>query len=150
MTGSIFVFVLCHFVNERPPLPTRRYSAEPIIRHVVRLSPSNELIGFIQLYTGGPNTYDDDYAIELGYWISEQYWNLGYCSEMVSKVVEIAEANSWSQQILALIYDGNDASEKVLLKNGFRYSQINRQTKYGDASIFVYETKHYKMLREKI
>ena len=111
--------------------------------HVIVLKKINKIIGFIQMSVGS-NISKNDYAIEVGFWIGEDYWNKGYCSEVLKKITNIIEANNWTQEVIALVYDGNKSSEKVLLKSGFVNPNIRRTTKCGEANLFVYESQYYK------
>lgn len=57
--------------------------------------------------------------VELGYWIARAYWGRGYASEAVKAVMPQA----WilgHKRIIAVHFDGNEATDKVLQKAGFR------------------------------
>ena len=111
--------------------------------HVIILKKINEIIGFIQMSIGSINS-ENDYVIEVGYWIGEDYWDNGYCSEVLKIITNIIEANNWTQKVIALVYDGNKSSENVLLKSGFVNPKNRITTKCGEANLFVYESQHYK------
>jgi RimJ/RimL family protein N-acetyltransferase len=113
--------------------------------HVVILKEINDIIGYFQMINSSYNINNDDYAIDIGYWFGQEFWNNGYCSEVLKAIIEhIIEPNNWTQEIVALVYDGNKSSEHVLVKNGFRNPNLRRKTKHGDANLFVYESKYYK------
>ena len=112
--------------------------------HGVYLRQSDTFIGFVQMFNGISNLENTDYGIELGFWLGEPYWGHGYCSEILTKITEIIEHNKWTQEVIALVYDGNTQCERVLLKNKFRNSGIPRTTKFGKVNVFVYESEHYR------
>lgn len=65
---------------------------------------------------------DENGSIEIGYSVVEQFRGKGYAGEMVSALIKIASENPKVKQICAHTVIDNQASIKVLLKNGFRRS----------------------------
>ena len=57
---------------------------------------------------------------ELGYWISQPYWNSGYATEAVAALLAMAEARFKLQVVTARCMANNQASCRVLEKNGFK------------------------------
>ena len=143
---------VCEFVPEIPQpfssvdwINQKHESGSHYMCHVVILAETNDIIGYFQMINGSFNIKNDDYAIDIGYWFGKEFWNKGYCSEVLEKIIEcIVEPNNWSQEIVALVYDGNNSSERVLLKNGFRNSNLRSKTEHGEAKLFVYESTYYK------
>ena len=62
-----------------------------------------------------------NYYAEVGYWIGEEYWNCGYGSEALKQIMEIAFEDLSLVRLSAIVFEGNYASEKILLKCGFEY-----------------------------
>lgn len=58
---------------------------------------------------------------ELGYWIGEPYWGQGIASVAVAQFLSLLDELGIEGPIAAQTNVGNDASQKVLIKNGFRY-----------------------------
>ncbi len=90
-----------------------RYSFAIILKSI------NELIGEITLNIEGNNQG------QLGYWLSEEYWNNGYISEAIKPIVNFG----WEKLNLNLIYattkKDNPGSIKVLEKNNFKLHSDN-------------------------
>lgn len=60
-------------------------------------------------------------AAELGYWIAEQYWGNGYAVEASKIVTEHAFDDLNVRVIYATYKVGNNQSQRVLEKLGFKY-----------------------------
>jgi ribosomal-protein-alanine N-acetyltransferase len=60
-------------------------------------------------------------TMELGYWIGEPYWGMGYTAEACAAVLDHAFRTYAPVRIQARVIAGNAASERVLAKLGFRY-----------------------------
>ena len=56
--------------------------------------------------------------VELGYWIGEAYWGLGYASEAIAALMAAADA-AGCERIAARAQTVNHASCRVLKKSGF-------------------------------
>lgn len=85
------------------------------------------LVGSLGLRSSGhPESAD------LGYWFGEPYWNRGYASEAVRLACHLAFRHLGSQALTSWVFEGNDASRRVLEKNGFRYVRTSwRATEKG-------------------
>ena len=59
------------------------------------------------------------YSAEIGYWLGEPFWNKGIASEAVKILTEFTFKNFLLNRIYANVFEGNDASEKVLKKAGY-------------------------------
>ena len=72
---------------------------------------------------------DDVYRrnAEIGYWLSEKYWNLGIMTEAVDTLVDYTFKNYDIIRISASIFEYNRASMRILEKCGFRKEAIHRQ-----------------------
>jgi RimJ/RimL family protein N-acetyltransferase len=57
--------------------------------------------------------------LEIGYWIGEPYWGKGYGREVVKLGLDAAFSQPGICRVFARVFQGNAASEKILLKNGF-------------------------------
>ncbi|MCI1613425.1 MULTISPECIES: GNAT family N-acetyltransferase [Heyndrickxia] len=65
--------------------------------------------------------------VTIGYYLAEDYWGKGIASAAVSKVVEFLFNEVDVNRIQADVMPLNDASKKVLLKNGFLKEGLLRE-----------------------
>lgn len=82
----------------------------------VKSRPFDGIIGVLGLHlheTGG---------WELGYWLGEPYWGLGYMSEAAPHIVRFAFEDLNLERIEAGHFFGNAGSARVLLRCGFEYT----------------------------
>jgi len=66
--------------------------------------------------------------IEVGYFIDEEYWNLGIASQAVHALVTYIEKQFDAVRLYAEVYAHNKASMRVLHKNGFYLESIRRKS----------------------
>ncbi len=59
------------------------------------------------------------HSAEIGYWLGERYWNKKIMSEAVRAITEYAFSNFDVCRVYAGLFEYNDASAKVLEKNGY-------------------------------
>jgi len=74
-------------------------------------------------------------SAEIGYWLSENYWNKGIMTEAVKRMTVYAFTNFQLQKIYAPVFDFNIASQKVLQKAGFEREAILKQTAIKNGTI---------------
>ena len=87
--------------------------------HLIR-DVQGVMVGRINLSVLG----SDRKTAELGYRIGENVTNLGYASEAVKLVLDKAFHTYGLNRIIAGAATDNQASKRVLLKNGFTFSRI--------------------------
>jgi RimJ/RimL family protein N-acetyltransferase len=63
---------------------------------------------------------------EIGYWLGEPFWGLGYATEMVEAIVDLAFRATDLDQLIAGSRTANAASRRVLEKCGFRFAGTER------------------------
>ena len=61
----------------------------------------------------------DRFNAEVGYWISERYWNQGITSEALADAIQYYFEHTEVIRIFATVYEYNLASMRVLEKVGF-------------------------------
>ncbi len=66
-------------------------------------------------------------SAEIGYWLSEIYWNRGIMTEAVNTLVRYTFDHYDILRISAAIFEHNTASMRLLEKCGFRKEAIHRQ-----------------------
>ena len=90
----------------------------PNFAMVRRTNGAPELIGSIGLGTI-PHDAPQAGAVQIGYWLDQRHWGLGYATEAARAVLDIADALGHRQLIRRHFVD-NPASGRVLSKLGFR------------------------------
>jgi len=60
-------------------------------------------------------------VVEVWYWVREQFRGKGFATESVKGLVKFATAFDNIKHVCASVDNGNFASKKVLIKNGFKY-----------------------------
>lgn len=76
-----------------------------------------KMIGLIDYHT----YYPEINAVEIGYVLNRDYWNKGIMTMCLKKCVEIAFKHLEVDKILIGHANNNIASQKVILKSGFKY-----------------------------
>ena len=85
---------------------------------------------------------------ELGYWIAVPYWNRGIMTEAVRSVVQTGFHAFDLHRIYAEVFAGNDASIRVLEKNGFVREGFFREAAYKNETYL--DLSVYSLLRGTI
>jgi len=93
------------------------------------------LIGAISL------THIEAKQANLGYWVGEQYWGKGYCTEAGKALIDHAFDELLLNRVYALHLTSNPASGRVMQKIGMtHYATEERQDRLGrPASMELYE-----------
>lgn len=73
-----------------------------------------KLIGVIGFHEGFQG-----HKAEIGYWLAKPYWGKGIMTKAIAKVCEIAFDECGLYRITANVFEHNQASARVLEKNGF-------------------------------
>lgn len=100
---------------------------------IVRKS-DKDFLGVIALNTG-------ESVPELGYWVGRPYWRCGYATEAVRTMESIARDLGF-QRLAAETLTCNRASQRVLLKAGFRHKGAFERafaSSQNDNTVFRYE-----------
>ncbi len=79
----------------------------------IRLKDNPELIGVTGLHLN--NTHNH---AEIGYWLAEPFWNQGYTTEAIGKLLDYGFSHLNLNKIFAHHFKENPASGKVMTKNG--------------------------------
>jgi RimJ/RimL family protein N-acetyltransferase len=90
-----------------------------------------ELIGAI-----GINLQEDvnRFSAEIGYWIGEPFWNKGIASAALLAFSDYVFNNFNINRIFANVFEGNPASEKVLIKAGYIKEAVLRKAVFKDGN----------------
>ena len=106
------------------------------------LKTTNKVIGTISLQEKLPKIF------ELGYSLSEEYWNKGITTEAVEELVDYAFKNKIADEINAGCFIENIASQKVLEKCGFMYVGIHKKDYYNYDNKYK-DCKRYRLVRDE-
>lgn len=101
------------------------------------------LIGGVGLELGeGPNAH----LAEIGYWLARPYWGRGIMTSVVAATCAHGFAEFGLVRIEAHVFDFNDASARVLEKNGFALEGVLRKFRCKDGRYL--DAKLYALVRE--
>jgi RimJ/RimL family protein N-acetyltransferase len=104
---------------------------------------SKELIGGIGLE---PQKDVNRFSVEIGYWLAEPFWGKGIVVEAVKLLTEFVfrgKTGIHFNRIFAGVFEGNTASEKVLIKAGYKKEGILRKSVYKEGKFldqYIYST----------
>ncbi len=108
---------------------------------------TGKLIGLISLH----HLELWNYKAEIGYMLNEAYWNMGYATEAVDKLLEMGLVKWGLHKVEAEIHPGNAASMRVVEKLGFvkdgykREAAFDRENKsYQDRILYSLLADEYK------
>lgn len=78
---------------------------------------------------------------ELGFWLGEPYWDMGYCTEAVKELIDFSYENLGIDRIVANHLPSNPASGRVMEKAGMAYimTAVKRDKHGNQKSVKVYE-----------
>lgn len=72
----------------------------------------------------------DHHAAEMGYWVGKPYWNTGYTSEAVRRVIQYGFEELDLHRIAASYFTHNPASARVMQKANMQFEGILHQYIY--------------------
>ncbi|MEZ5987819.1 MAG: GNAT family protein [Planctomycetota bacterium] len=87
----------------------------------------DEAIGGIGLHRHGDV---HRHTAELGYWLGRAHWGKGYASEAVAAILPHAFDTLALVRVEATCFEGNEASRRVLERNGFTCEGRTRMSVY--------------------
>ena len=88
----------------------------------IREKENLKLIGAIGLHLDFANR-----KAEIGYWLGKPFWNKGYVSEALQRILQFGFEELHLNKIFASHFPHNPTSGKVLQKNGFEFEGILKQ-----------------------
>lgn len=74
------------------------------------------------------------HAGEVGYWIGHEYRNRGIASKALEILLGVAFDAMHLQRVYAIVFTGNPASERVLIKNGFEYEGFLKKGRFKNGT----------------
>ncbi len=94
-----------------------RYENDYCFDWIVVLKETNEPIGEIDTV----KISIQNNTIELGYCYGSKFWNKGYATEALTKVIEYLKTTAQVEKVIACHVSSNPASGKVMQKAGMQY-----------------------------
>ena len=88
----------------------------------------NQIVGSCG-FTGKPVNGE----VELSYWTFKQFERQGIATFACKELISIARREIPTVKIMAKTAPENNASTKILAKNGFQYSRVVQDEEIGDA-----------------
>lgn len=91
-----------------------------------------EPVGSIGLIPG-----TDVYAksMNLGYWVSEEYWGKGIASAAIKWMISYAFSTFEVKRLAASVFSNNPASMHLLIKNGFQQEAVLKDAIFKDNQV---------------
>ncbi|KAL4996878.1 acyl-CoA N-acyltransferase [Aspergillus recurvatus] len=123
-------------------------SQNPPHDFAICLASTNTVIGAIGIK---PRTDIQHRSVELGYWVSEEYWGRGIASEAVEEFVRWVFGQEEFGHVVRLdaeVFDGNEGSKRVLEKAGF-VSEGRKRCAVEKRGV-VLDTFVYALIREDL
>ncbi len=118
------------------PMHTSVENSREIIRDVlsaegsyaVTIKPDDIAVGSIGLMIGvASNLGLPDNEAEIGYWIGIPFWGRGYIPEATHRLIRYAFEDLGIKTLWCGYFDGNEKSQRVGAKCGFRYARTEQK-----------------------
>lgn len=109
---------------------------------MLAIDVDGEAVGAIGISPKGDYQYR---CAELGYWVSEDYWNQGVASKAVELMCDRAYKELGIIRIYAECFETNSASQRVLEKSGFVCETKLNKGVYKNGVFYdslIYEYEH--------
>lgn len=85
----------------------------------------------------------DEHSTEIGYWLAREYWGQGIMTDVVRTLRDYA-VEEWSLvRVAARVFEGNVASSRVLVKNGFQHEGHLRKAEKKDGVLINVDVYAY-------
>lgn len=117
------------------------FKAKDNYMFAIRFSDTLAFIGGIGLTIDKENN-----RAELGYWMAEDFWNMGLTTEAVKAMLKFGFEELCLNKIFAVYLTSNEASGRVMLKNG-----MVKEAEFKDHDIkrgHSVEDNHYVSLNQ--
>lgn len=122
---------------------TANYIEKRGIRWGIECKETKSFIGTIGYHLWSPRHK----RAEIGYDLHPNYWGKGYASEALTAVSKYGFDVMELTRIGAVVFTENDASSKLLLKQGFKNEGVLRDYMYQNN--IAYDAYMYSLLRGK-
>lgn len=89
---------------------------------------------------------EKNFSGETGYWIGEEYWNKGYTTEAMEKLIEFAFGTMGLHRVTAAHCVENLPSARVMIKAGMKFEGVGRDEAFLRGKF--YDIAHYAIINE--
>ena len=117
------------------------YESDTYFHWVIEWKENNELIGTINL----GSVEESCLMADTSYMLSPKYWGQGIMTEVLQVVLNYAFNEIELNRVQADVFDGNIASERVLIKSGMQFEGTARQKYYKNGKFI--DTAQYAIIR---
>lgn len=117
-----------------------KYAEEKMLCWAIELKHNHKVIGSIDYF----NIRSVDKSGEIGYVLNREYWNKGYMTESVKRVIQYGFEELGLVRICAICVVPNVASESVMKKAGMIFEGVSRKASYIKGK--YYDTKLYSII----
>jgi len=102
-----------------------------MLDYMIFLKDSDKLVGGIAFTHQKSN-----HSGALSFWTGTEFWNLGYCTEAINKIILQAFTNWGVNRIFGYHFLFNKGSERVMQKNGMKFEGILREHKFKNGEFY--------------
>ena len=88
---------------------------------------NREIVGCVSF-----ENIEKNHKAELGYWLAEPYWGRGIASQAVKLITDYGFNKLKLRRIYAYVFIKNLASQRVLIKNGFKKEGLQKKNVIKD------------------
>ncbi|MCL2063493.1 MAG: GNAT family N-acetyltransferase [Candidatus Cloacimonetes bacterium] len=121
------------------------HNADKDTQYVYAITSEDKIAGNIGIYRK-TNIYR--YSGELGYYISENYWNQGIATEAIKQICELVFLNTDIVRIIADPFSYNIASCRALEKAGFLFEGLLKKNAFKNGKFI--DMKLYSLVKDNI
>ncbi|MFB6225913.1 MAG: GNAT family N-acetyltransferase [Candidatus Paceibacteria bacterium] len=121
-----------------------RQNPRPRYNFVIESRDQGNFLGSISL----DKSKKDKQVAELGYWLAEKYWQNGYMSEAVERILKFGFEKLDLRRIEAGVYPNNIASISILEKYNFKREGVKRKAQRTEATGRIHDVIMYGRLSE--
>ena len=127
------------YLSSRIPFPYSESDAEWWIStgskegFVRAISVGEDLIGCVG---AEPGSFEESRTAEIGYWIGEPYWGIGYATAAVQKLTKTIFSDTDIVRVFAPVFSPNLASMRVLEKCGYELEGVFRKGCYKNGQYY--------------
>ena len=120
-----------------------RFKEKLGIRWGIALKGESKIIGTI-----GFNNFTKGHRANIGFDLQKDHWNKGYMTEVLNIVIDFGFNTLGINRIEGEVMQGNQISEKVLVKQGFKREGVLRQWMLWNGN--HYDMTMYSLLKKEL